>query len=69
MEESDLPKKTKVTLSFTVWKGYDEMIKIEKSQDVQDCLEFQRSRLTQLQYMLNALGRSWNYETEKTLCH
>ena len=69
MEESDLPKKTKVTLSFTVWKGYDEMIKIEKSQDVQDCLEFQRSRLTQLQYMLNALSRSWNYETEKTLCH
>ena len=69
MEESDLPKKTKVTLSFTVWTGYDEIIKIEKSQDVQDCLEFQRSRLTQLQYMLNALSRSWNYETEKTLCH
>ena len=67
MEESDLPKKTKVTLSFTIWTEYDEMIKIEESQDVQDCLEFRRSRLTQ--YMLNALSRSWNYETEKTLCH
>ena len=45
MEESDLPKKTKVTLSFTVWTGYDEMIKIEESKDAQGCLEFQRSRL------------------------
>ena len=44
MEESDLPKKTKVTLSFTIWTEYDEMIKIEESEDVQDCFEFQRSK-------------------------
>ena len=46
----DLPRKAKVKwknesdLSFTVWTGYDEMIKIEESEDAQDCLEFQRLR-------------------------
>ena len=52
----DLPRKAKVKwknesskknesdLTFTVWTGYDEMIKIEESEDAQDCLEFQRSR-------------------------
>jgi hypothetical protein len=30
MEESDLPKKTKVNLSFTVWTGYDHMIKNQR---------------------------------------
>ena len=52
----DLPRKAKVKwkraiflknesdLSFTVWTGYDEMIKIEESEDAQDCFEFQRSR-------------------------
>ena len=44
MEESDLPKKTKVTLSFTVWTRYDEMIKIEESEDGQVSFEFQRSK-------------------------
>ena len=44
MEESDLPKKTKVTLSFTVWTRYDEMIKIEESEDAQVSFELQRSR-------------------------
>ena len=36
-ERSDLPKKTKVTFKFNCLD--DEMIKIEESEDAQDCLE------------------------------
>ena len=42
MEENESSKKNESDLSFTVWTGYDEMIKIEESEDAQDCLEFQR---------------------------
>ena len=41
MEENESSKKNESDLSFTVWTGYDEMIKIEESEDAQDCLEFQ----------------------------
>ena len=71
----DLPRKAKVKwknesdLSITVWTGYDEMIKIEESEDAQDCLEFQRLRRSIeiqngkfladrcIHYMLNASSR------------
>ena len=56
MEERIFQKNNESDLSFTVWTGYDEMIKIEESQDAQDCLEFQRSKRTH--YMLNAF--SWS---------
>ena len=39
MEESDLLK-TKVTLSFTVWTGFDEMIKIEEAKILRVVLSF-----------------------------
>ena len=70
MEESDLRKKRKWLLSFTVWTGYDEMIKIEESEDAQDCFEFQRSKRSieiqnkkflpdwRTHYMMNAFSRS-----------
>ena len=70
MEENESSKKNESDLSFTVWTGYDEMIKIEESEDAQDCLEFQRLRRSiEIQkgkfladrcthYMLNASCRS-----------